>query len=92
MTKGYKSGAASKEDEQQAAKPSYSGKIMAMLEFLLLKQQTLPSKDKLLLIWDGLLISMLWQSCFRGFNVGELRLENIRTPTNSPAIPFIVPS
>ena len=70
MTKGYKSDAASKGYEQRAAEPIYSGKIKAMLEFLMLKQQTLPSKDKLLLIRDGLLISMLWQSCFRGFNVG----------------------
>ena len=91
MTKGYKSDAASKGYEQRAAEPIYSGKIKAMLEFLMLKQQTIPSKDKLLLIRDGLLISMLWQSCFRGFNVGELRLEKIRTPTNSSAIPFIVP-
>lgn len=91
MTKGYKYDAASKGYEQRAAEPIYSDKIKAMLEFLMLKQQMLPSKDKLLLIGDALLISMLWQSCFRGFNVGELRLENIRTPTNSPTIPFIIP-
>ena len=34
---------------------------------------------------------MLWQSSFRGFNVGALRLSNIVTPTNSPAIFYIVP-
>ena len=91
MTKGYKADAAAKGYEQRAAEPIYSGKIHALLEFLLGKQQTMTGKERLLLIRDGLLISMLWQSCFRGFNVGELRLENIRTPTNSPAIPFIVP-
>ena len=63
-----------------------------MLEFLRLKQQTLPSKDKLLLIRDGLLISVLWQSCFRGFNVAELRLEDIRTPTNSPPMTHCPPA
>ena len=57
----------------------------------MLMQQTIPSKDKLLLVSDGLLISMLWQLCFRGFNVGDLRLEHIKTPTNSPAIPCNVP-
>ena len=91
MTKGYKEMLPPRDMNKRAAEPIYSGKIKAMLEFLMLKQQTLPGKDKLLLIRDGLLISMLWQSCFRGFNVGKLRLENIKTPTNSPAIPFIVP-
>ena len=91
MTKGYKVDAAAKGYEQRAAEPIYSGKIHALLEFLLCKQQTLTGKHRLLLIRDGLVISMLWQSCFRGFNVRELRLENIRTPTNSPAILFIVP-
>ena len=91
MTKGYKAEATSKGYEQRAAEPIYSGKIQAMLQFLWAKQHSLTGKDKLLLIRDGLLISMLWQSCFRGFNVGELRLENLKTPTNSPAVPFIVP-
>ena len=91
MTKGYKADAASKGYEQRAAEPIYSDKIRAMLAFLMAKQQGLALKDKLLLLRDGLIISMLWQSCFRGFNVGELRLENVRMPTNSPAIPFLVP-
>ena len=91
MTKGYKADAASKGYEQRAAEPIYSGKIKAMLEFLLDKQQGTAGHTRLLLIRDGLLISMLWQSCFRGFNVGDLRLDNIRTPTNSPAIPFLAP-
>ena len=90
-TKGYEAEATSKGYEQRAAEPIYSGKIQAMLQFLWAKQNSLTGKDKLLLIRDGLLISMLWQSCFRGFNVGELRLENLKTPTNSPAVPFIVP-
>lgn len=62
-----------------------------MLEWLLVKQHSLTGKDKLLLIRDGLLISMLWQSCFTGSNVGERTLENMRTPTNSPVVSFLVP-
>ena len=62
-----------------------------MLQFLMSKQQGLASKDQLLLLRDGLTISMLWQTCFRGFIVGDIRLDSIRTPTNSPAIPFLVP-
>lgn len=92
MAKGYKSEAAAKGYEQRTAEPIYSGKIQVMLEFLMTKQQSMSGSDKLLLISDGLIISLLWQSCFRGFNVGELRLENIRTPTNSPAIPLITPN
>ena len=34
---------------------------------------------------------MLWQSCFRGFNEGELRLSSFKIPTNRLAIPFLVP-
>ena len=91
MTKGYRADAASKGYEQRASEPIYSSKIKAMLQFLMSKQQGLASKDQLLLLRDGLIISMLWQTCFRGFNVGDIRLDNIRTPTNSPAIPFLVP-
>ena len=60
MVKGDKADAASKGYEQRAAEPMYSGKIQAMLEFLLAKQSALTGKDKLLLIResDGLLISM----------------------------------
>ena len=55
------------------------------------QQQHATGVERLLLIRDGLIFSMLWQSSFRGFNVGALRLSNIVTPTNSPAIPYIVP-
>ena len=91
MTKGYKTDAARRGYEQRAAEPIYSDKIQKVLEHLLAQQQQASGKAKLLLIRDGLILSMLWQSCFRGFNVGDLRLSNIRTPTNSPAVPFIVP-
>ncbi len=91
MTKGYKADAAKQGYEQRAAEPIFSAKIKTLLEYLMAKQQELAGSDRLLLIRDGLIISMLWQSCFRGFNVGELRLSNFKTPTNSPAIPFLVP-
>ena len=91
MTKGYTAVAKSQGYEPQAAEPIYSGKIKTLLEHLLQAQQHSTETDKLLLIRDGLIISMLWQSCFRGFNVGGLRLSNIKTPTNSPATPFIIP-
>ena len=66
-------------------------KVKALLEVLMHQQQHATYVEKLLLIRDGLIIRMLWQSTFRGFNVGALRLSNIVTPTNNPAIPYIVP-
>ena len=56
--------------EPQNAEPIYSGKIKTLLQHPLQEQQHSTATDKLLLIRDGLIISMLWQSCFRGFNVG----------------------
>ena len=85
MTKGYKSDAASKEYEQRAAEPIYTSKIKAMLEFLMLKQQMLPS------IADQGWTAYQYAVAVVLQRVGELRLESIRNPTNSPAIPFIVP-
>ncbi|KAL3147064.1 hypothetical protein ABBQ38_015029 [Trebouxia sp. C0009 RCD-2024] len=91
MTKGYKAEASQQGYKPRAAEPIYSGKVRALLEALMHQQQHATGVDRLLLIWDGLLISMLWQSSFRGVNVGALRLSNIMTPTNSSAMPFIVP-
>ena len=91
MSTGYTAVAKSQGYEPQAAEPIYSGKIKALLQHLLHQQQHSTEADKLLLIRDGLIISMLWQSCFRSFNVGGLRLSNIKTPTNTPATPFITP-
>ena len=91
MTKGYKAQASQQGYQVRAAEPIYSDKVKALLEILKYQQQHATGVERLLLIRDGLIISMLWQSSFRGFNVGALRLSNIVTPTNSPAIPYIVP-
>ena len=91
MSKDYTAVAKNQGYEPQAAEPIYSGKVKTLLQHLLHQQQHSAEADKLLLIRDGLIISMLWQSCFRGFNVGGLRLSNLKTPTNGPATPFIIP-
>lgn len=44
-----------------------------------------------LLLRNGMLFSLLWQSCFRGFNAGAMRLENIVLPTGDGAVPHLVP-
>ena len=40
---------------------------------------------------DGMLFSLLWQSCFRGHNAGAVRLDNIRMPTGESAVPDLIP-
>ena len=38
-----------------------------------------------------MLFSLLWQSCFRGFNAGAVRLENVLLPAGDSAVPYLVP-
>ena len=47
--------------------------------------------QQLFLLRDGMLFSLLWQSRFRGFNAGALRLENIVLSTGESAVPYLVP-
>ncbi len=45
----------------------------------------------MLLMRDGMLFSLLWQSCLRGFNAGALRLDNVVLPTGVNTVPYLVP-
>jgi len=45
----------------------------------------------MLLMRDGMLFSLLWQSCLRGFNAGALRLDNVVLPTGENTVPYLVP-
>ena len=85
MTKGYTAVAKSQGYEPQAAEPIYSGKIKALLQHLLHQQQHSTKADKLLLIRDGLIISMLWQSCFR---YGGAQAEQHQDPHQQPSHPL----
>ena len=44
-----------------------------------------------MLIRDGPTFSLLWQSCFRGCNAGELRLDSIVLPTEGNTLPYLLP-
>lgn len=66
--------------------------MIQLLQQLYLQQQTLTGTDQLLLLRDGFIFSLLWQSCFRGFNAGSIRLQNIVLPTGGSAIPFLLPN
>ena len=53
------------------------------------------SKDQhqqMLLLRNGMLFSLLWQSCFRGFNAEALRLDNIVLPSGESALPYLMPA
>ena len=47
--------------------------------------------QQMLLLRDGMLSSLLWQSCLRGSNAVALRLDNIVLPTGGNAVPYLVP-
>ncbi len=66
--------------------------MIQLLQQLYLQQQTLTGTDQLLLLRDGFIFSLLWQSCFRGFNAGGIRLQNIVLPAGSSAISFLLPT
>lgn len=53
---------------------------------------TTDQAQQLLLVRDGLLFSILWQTCYRGFNAGGVRLENIVLPIGGNAVPYLVPN
>jgi len=47
--------------------------------------------QQILLLRDGMLFSLLWQSCLSSVNAGALRLDNIVMPTGESAVPHLVP-
>lgn len=50
-----------------------------------------PKEEQLLLVRDGLNFSLLWQSSFRGFKAGAVRLDNLLLPTGGSAVPYSLP-
>ena len=48
-------------------------------------------RELLVLLRDGMLFSLLWQTCFRGYNAGALRPDNIWLPTGESAVPYLTP-
>ena len=90
LVQGYKSFAAEHGYEQKGAVPLTEEDMIQLLQHLHSQQATSSGTPQLLLIRDGLALSILWQGTVRGFNAGGIRLENIRLPTNDPALPFLV--
>lgn len=93
MLKGYGNQATQLGYQKKGAVPLSQAEMHLLLSSM--EQQyhsTTDSAQLLLLTRDALLFSMLWQTCFRGFNAGAVRLDNIVLPTGGSALPFLVPA
>ena len=92
FAKGYKNHATDLGYQKRGAVPLEEADMSQLLQQLHLQQQTLTGTDQLLLSRDGFTFSLLWQSCFRGFNAGGIRLQDIKLPTGRSAISFLFPT
>ena len=91
LVKGYKNHAAELGYCKRGAVPFTEADMMQLLHTMYLQLQNTTCTDQLLMIRDGFIFSLLWQSCFRGFNAGSVRLANIVLPTGGSALPFLLP-
>ena len=88
MLTGYSNHAAELGYQKKGAVPLSAAEMEMLLCSLHDKHHSMTgSTESLLLLTDGLLLSLLWQTCFRGFNAGGLRLDNILLPTCGSALP-----
>ncbi len=93
MLKGYGNHATQLGYQKKGAVPLTEAEMQLLLQSML---QTCNSSrtdphQQMILLRDGMLFSLLWQSCLRGFNAGALRLDNIVLPTGANAVPYLVP-
>ena len=91
MLKGYSNQAAELGYRKLGAVPLSEDEMCRLLRNMLQQLSTAAGSEQLLLIRDGLLFNLLWQSCFRGFNTGSVRLSNITLPTGESALPYLYP-
>ena len=63
----------------------------AEMYVMLSMQEQAEGVEQLLLLRDGLLFSLLWQTSFRGCNAGSIRLDNIALPIGSNAVAYLYP-
>lgn len=92
FAKGYKNHATDLGYQKRGVVPLEEADMIQLLQQLYLQQQTLTGTVQLLLLRDGFIFSLLWQSCFRGFNAGGIRLQDIKLPTGGSAISFLFPT
>ena len=85
MLKGYGNHATQLGYQKKGAVPLTEAEMQLLLQSM---NQTCNSSStdphqQMLLLQDGMLFSLLWQSCLKGFNAGALKLDNIVLPTGS---------
>ncbi|KAL0020901.1 hypothetical protein WJX77_008863 [Trebouxia sp. C0004] len=91
MIKGYHNQAAELGYQKRGAVPLEDTEMLQLLEHMCSDLTAAPLQEQLLLVRDGLVFSLLWQTCFRGFNAGGVRLDNLVLPTGGSALPYLLP-
>ena len=92
MAKGYSNHATDLGYQKKGAEPLSEAQMHILLESMYRSCNSNMEQHQLLLVLrDGLLFSLLWQTCFRGNNAGSLRLDNIQLPTGETAVPYLTP-
>ena len=91
MIKGNHNQAAELRYHKRGAVPLEEAEMLQLLERLCQDLKPAPAEQQLLPVRDGLTFSLLWQPCFRGFNAGAVRLDNLVLPTGGSAIPYLLP-
>ncbi len=93
MLKGYANHATELGYQKKGAVPLTQAEMHTLLNSMYqMLSNTTDTAQQLLLVQDGLLFSILWQTCYRGFNAGGVRLGNIVLPTGGNAVPYLVPN
>ena len=87
MIKGYHNQAAELGYHKRGAVPLEEPKMLQLLERMCHDLKSASLEQQLLLVRDGLIFSLPWQSCFRGFNAGAVRLDNLVLPTGGCTLP-----
>ena len=93
MLKGYGSHATQLGYHKKVAVPMTEVEMQLLLQSMhkTCKSCSTASHQHMLLLQDGMLFSLLWQSCLRGFNENALRLDNILLPIGEHAVPHLMP-
>ena len=93
MLKGYANHAIDLGYEKKKAMPLTKDEMHTLLSSMQqVLSHTTDSAQQLLIVRDGLLFSILWQTCYRSFNAGGVRLDNIVLPTGGSVLPYLVPN
>ena len=93
MLKGYANHATELGCEKKGALPFAKNKMHMLLSSMQqMLSHTTDAAQQPLTVRKGLQSSILWQTCYRGFNAGGVRLENNALPTGGGALPYLMPN